>query len=84
VLVSTINSRPTADAGADQQAFVADEVILDGSTSTDADGDTLIYSWSLVSAPAGTSATLDSTNGSQAAFVPDIAGEYVFELTETH
>gem|GEM_PF-4178974 len=80
VLVSTINSRPTADAGADQQAFVADEVILDGSTSTDADGDTLIYSWSLVSAPAGTSATLDSTNGSQAAFVPDIAGEYVFEL----
>ena len=56
VLVATENSAPVADAGEDQTAFVDDEVVLDGSGSSDADGDALTFSWSFTSVPAGRAA----------------------------
>lgn len=80
VLVSTINSIPVANAGADQQAFVGDQVVLDGSESTDADGDTIVFVWSLISAPAGSTASLSVSDDVRSEFVPDLTGEYLFEL----
>ena len=56
VLVATENSAPVADAGENQTAFVDDEVVLDGSGSSDADGDALTFSWSFTSVPAGRAA----------------------------
>lgn len=38
VTISTLNSAPVAEAGADQSAYVNDVVTLDGSGSTDVDG----------------------------------------------
>jgi hypothetical protein len=80
VTISTINSKPVANAGADQEAHVGATVQLDGSGSTDADGDTLTYQWSLASAPAGSSATLTNATTVQATFVPDVAATYVAQL----
>ena len=48
------NEGPTADAGADQDVSAASTVTLDGSGSTDPDGDTLFYTWTQVSGPAVT------------------------------
>jgi len=46
VTVTWVNSPPTAHAGEDQQVTVGDEVTLDGSQSTDSDGEAgLSYRW---------------------------------------
>jgi formylglycine-generating enzyme required for sulfatase activity len=40
-----VNRRPVADAGTDYAATVGDAITLDGSGSSDLDGDQLAYSW---------------------------------------
>ena len=48
------NIAPTADAGVDATVAEGDTVTLDGSGSTDGDGDTLTYAWTQVSGPSVT------------------------------
>ena len=50
------NTAPVADAGTDRTVTVGKTVQLDGSKSSDEDGDTLTYSWTITSAPEGSSA----------------------------
>ena len=46
VTVVWINTPPLADAGPDQRVSVGEDVILDGSLSSDTDGDTIVsYRW---------------------------------------
>ena len=66
VTITTANSAPVANAGPDQSTLVNQTVTLDGSGSTDVDGDPLTYVWSLVSVPAGSSATLERSHGGRA------------------
>lgn len=80
VSISTINVAPVADAGVDQAVFVNDLVFLDGSQSTDADGDTLTYQWSFSSAPLGSMAVLNDTSAVRPTFVVDKAGVYTLTL----
>ena len=80
VTISTVNSAPVAGAGADQTVRVTETVHLDGSSSSDADGDSLSYSWSLMTRPAGSSAALSSTNAVQPTFTADVAGSYTVRL----
>ena len=80
VLISTQNSAPVAHAGADQQTQVGVQVLLDGSASSDIDGDMLTYAWSVVTAPAGSAAQIVDPAKALAKFTPDLAGEYVIEL----
>lgn len=59
----------------------------DGSGSYDPDGLALTYSWQLVSQPAGSAVSLPSgspDNPLLAGFTPDLAGDYVGELTVTN
>ena len=55
-------------------------VQLDGSGSSDADGGALLYSWSLLSQPVGSTATLSNTAIVNPTFVADADGVYVAQL----
>ncbi len=76
------NLPPIADAGEDQQVAQGSLVVLDGSGSSDPDGDVfdLRYHWSIGRVPGGTVA-LSDTAAVQPSFVAELPGEYVFGLS---
>lgn len=76
------NNPPVADAGPDQTqgVYTGDAVVLDGSSSSDADGDPLAYSWSLTTLPSGSSATLTDSSSNRPSFIADKTGTYVARL----
>ena len=53
---------------------------LDGSSSSDADGDAITYLWSLTSKPTGSTSTLSSTTSVTPNLVADKLGTYSFSL----
>ncbi len=80
VTISTENSPPAANAGPDQTVFVTDIVLLDGSGSSDVDGDVLSYAWSFVSVPEGSGASLSDPTVVDPTFEVDLPGTYVLQL----
>jgi hypothetical protein len=80
VVASTVNAAPVANAGPDQSVVTGSVVTLDGSASTDADGDVLRYRWSLTAVPSGSRATLSDSAVSRPTFTPDLDGTYVASL----
>ena len=80
VTISTVNTTPVANAGPDQSITVNQTVQLTGSGSTDVDGDALSYSWTFISRPTGSSATLSNPNAVNPTFIADVLGTYVLQL----
>ncbi|RIZ68482.1 MAG: hypothetical protein D0528_07395 [Methylococcales bacterium] len=80
VTISTINSAPVANAGSDQSGHVTDIITLDGSASSDADGNALTYTWALITKPAGSNATLSDIHAVNPSFTIDKPGNYVAQL----
>ncbi len=81
VVVDTRNSAPAAIARAIHAGDVASTVRLDGSGSTDVDGDGLSYAWALTARPPGSRAAISNSGSVVATFVADVAGTYVAQLT---
>ncbi|HEX6396755.1 MAG TPA: PKD domain-containing protein, partial [Steroidobacteraceae bacterium] len=74
----TPNRAPVSNAGADQSANKAAAVTLDGSASTDADGNALSYRWTQTSGPP---VSLSSGTASKPTFTaPATSGTLVFSL----
>jgi len=80
VAASVANAAPVANAGTAQSIVTGTVVTLDGSASSDANGDPLTNSWAFVSKPAGSTAALSSATVAKPTFVPDKGGTYVFKL----
>lgn len=80
VTATTMNSAPVADAGEDQNVATGDIVSLDGSASSDTDGDPLTYQWTLTDKPSDSGAVLSEPTDAGPSFTADLEGEYTFEL----
>jgi hypothetical protein len=80
VAVTTINALPVANAGPDQTVLVGQTVTLDGSQSSDVDGDALSHRWSFTIVPTGSQANLSDPMAIQPTFVVDLPGTYVVQL----
>jgi hypothetical protein len=80
VIASGSNSAPVANAGSAQSVSTAAVVTLNGTGSTDANGDTLTYRWTLTSKPTSSTAALSSATVASPTFTADLAGSYVASL----
>ncbi len=80
ITVVDTNVPPIAAAGADQSVAVGTVVTIDGSASTDADGDPLEFQWSIVSKPAGSVAGIQDPAAAASLFVADTEGAFVIQL----
>lgn len=80
-----LNQAPIANPGPDQSLSQGNfsVVNLDGSASSDPDGDSLNFLWSLQQRPEGSQAVLVNQNTSSPSFTPDRTGVYIVSLTVT-
>jgi len=78
---TTTNTLPVANAGTDQNITTLTTATLDGSASSDGDGDLITYRWQITSAPGASSAALSSTTDIHPQLTPDVDGVYVVALT---
>ncbi len=77
---TTTNQTPVANAGLDQTVATGSLVTLDGSGSTDADGDALSYVWTMTDQPVGSMAGLSSSTVFDPSFTADVEGTYQLQL----
>jgi RHS repeat-associated protein len=80
VTISTSDVAPVANPGPAQTVNVSTLVTLDGSASTDSDGQPLGYSWTMTTKPAGSSVALVSPATAKPTFFADLPGTYVIQL----
>jgi len=74
------NVAPVARVGVDQATIPGATVNVDGSASSDANGDTLSFRWAFSTRPAGSSAALADATAESTSFVPDLVGTYTLSL----
>lgn len=79
----TTNAPPNASAEVtgETEVEVGARVDLDGSASSDPDGDEITYMWTFVTTPQASQITINDAQSAQAHFTPDEPGEYQVELT---
>lgn len=75
-----VNNPPVADAGPAQEVATGILVTLNGSASSDPDGDTLTFQWTLTSTPEGSTASLSGSTTAFPTFMADAEGDFVARL----
>ncbi len=79
--ITTANQVPIASAGPDQTGITPSSfVTLNGSASSDPDGDPITYSWTFVFRPVGSAATLNGASTASPTFLADLPGGYRVRL----
>jgi len=81
--VIVASASPTTGASNVLNAATGYVVVLNGSGSASAAGDTVNYTWSLISKPAGSGAALSAATGASVNFIPDSVGNYMVSLVVT-
>ncbi len=79
VVTGAGNQPPVAEAGDQQTVGVGLEVTLDGSASSDLEGDPITYRWIVGNNP-GEVVTLSDSTDAMPRFTPNLVGDYVFGL----
>jgi hypothetical protein len=80
VTVSFTNVKPVANGGGNQAGSVGQTIQLDGSRSSDANGDRLTYQWAFVSKPSSSVTALSNPAGAVTQFKADLPGTYIVSL----
>jgi RHS repeat-associated protein len=80
VEISTNEMPPVARIGKQGLVTPVSSVTLDGTKSTASNGQSLSYSWSLLTVPSGSAAALTSTSSATPSFTADLSGYYVAQL----
>jgi len=80
VTVMYVNMVSVANAGDDLTVLTGSEVSLDGSLSSDVDGDVMSYLWTIITLPDGSVAALANETSVNPTFTPDRDGVYTFQL----
>jgi len=74
------NSQPIAEGGADQSVTQLSQVLLNGSGSSDSDGDPLSYTWGFVSCPNNSCPSLTGADSATPSFSAEQLGSYELQL----
>jgi hypothetical protein len=80
ITAAVANIAPVARLGSTSDIIAGAVVNLNGTSSSDANGDRLTYAWSLISKPAGSAAVIGNTVSSMPSFTTDLAGSYIASL----
>jgi len=85
LVAAAANQQPAAAiSGLPEGPETGSEITVSGVTSSDPDGDSLTYAWTMDSVPDTSSVPAESLGtASSAAFTPDVAGTYTVGLTVT-
>jgi hypothetical protein len=78
--VSAGNNKPVAVIDGTLNVKQGGTVYLDGTLSSDPDGDNLDYTWTLLSSPNSSLSIISSSSDPQASFKADVAGMYKVRL----
>ncbi|RIV19928.1 hypothetical protein DYU11_23720 [Fibrisoma montanum] len=81
IAVALPGSPPIANAGVSTTVSTGRKVTLDGSKSSDPDGDRLTYRWGIKTKPTGSNPALANADKAIAELTPDGVGTYVMSLT---
>lgn len=81
VSLETCNGKPIAAADIVADGRKRQPVLLDGSPSSDPNGDALTYAWKLIQQPDGSNIELESQTGKTTVFTPVVGGSYIVTLT---
>lgn len=74
------NQNPVANAGIDMNTTVGVPVTVIGTGSSDPEGASISYKWTINDAPVGSTATLPVSTASTATLTPDLPGTYTLQL----
>jgi RHS repeat-associated protein len=80
VVVAVTNDPPVANAGPDREGIVGTTINLDGSGSSDPNGDQITYQWALFSSPSGSIAAINNPTSKTPSITPDLPGTYTIQL----
>ncbi|GAB3995779.1 hypothetical protein GCM10028807_36820 [Spirosoma daeguense] len=81
--VSLPGKPPVISLATSMTVETGQQTSIDGSKSSDPDGDKLTYAWAIKTKPTGSNTTLTNTQSAVAGFTADIVGTYVLSLTIT-